>query len=363
MNYRTLITLFLALLTMVSVITNIEKALAFYKKTPDISPDLVAVKFSIDGEEVDCDDYYFGVTVEPDFGKALQCYEANKFLEFEGRSWEFLILMHLNGEGTPVDVKKAEELFKAWENALPHEVTSMQADALREAIQERKRDPQKSYPRLEYCTDIAGDTVTLNFCSWIKERLAENDFETVMAITKAKLKGASKAIFDKVVAAFTLYQESESQRMYQQYIDGTIRRVAASEQASFVQEQFLSLVKETVEQRGITPADNRAYEAADNELNQVYQDDIRDYVKFYEKLIKNAELVQAHERYKRFIEGYKKAAKKAQIHWINYRDLWVELARSLNQKRTRTFDPIVSMQTALTKLRTVELRNDPVVGN
>src|SRR3954454_664881 len=74
-----------------------------------------------------CDDAYFGIHGAPDFSQALRCYEAHK-------EWQFLILLHLNGEGTPADVQKAEELFQAWQKAEPDQMDTLEAKALREAI-------------------------------------------------------------------------------------------------------------------------------------------------------------------------------------------------------------------------------------
>lgn len=281
----------------------------------------------------DCDALYFGIGRPPDFSKALKCYEAEK-------SWELLILMHLNGEGTPADAQKAGELLQSWQKADPSQADSMQAEALRNAIAERKQNPGETYPRLDYCQDIAGDTMSLNFCAWIDERLAEVDFKAAMARTRSNLAPADAAIFDKVLAEFAAFKEAEAGRMYQRYIDGTIRDLAASGQAAFVREQFLSLIRETVEQRRLAPADEKAYKAADLELNQVYRDDVRSN--------------EASE--------YRKHSKDAQLHWIRYRDLLADLARSLYKDRQRELDPAVSMKTAVTRVRVRELRNDPVAG-
>jgi hypothetical protein len=91
---------------------------------------LVAARSAFGKEN--CEAYYFGINRAPDFPKALRCYEAEK-------NWEFLILMHLNGEGTPADVQKADELFRTWQKAEPDQANSMQAEALRKAIEERKQ--------------------------------------------------------------------------------------------------------------------------------------------------------------------------------------------------------------------------------
>lgn len=303
--------------------------------------------------EGDCDDYYFGISAPPDFEKALKCYETRE-------AWEFLILMHLNGEGVSADVGKADELFRAWQKAAPDETSSLQAEALQRAIEERRANPSQSYPRLDYCTDIAGDTRAVDFCDLITEQIAETRFKSVIAKTRAWLSAADSVIFDKIVAAFNAFKEAETRRMYQQYIDGTIRNHAALAQGSVVREHFLKLVGETVEQLGLKPANARDYKAVDDALNQVYRENLRSYTENYGDLIKDGGPKEYRETYRRYIQDYKQYSKEAQLCWIKYRDLWVELARSLYRNRTGEFDPAVSIKTAVTKIRVGELRSDPV---
>jgi hypothetical protein len=61
-------------------------------------------------------------------------------------------------------------------------------------------------------------------------------------------------------------------------------------------------------------------------------------------------------------EPSSKDSKNAQLHWIRYRDLLADLARSLYKDRQRELDPAVSMKTAVTRVRVREVRNDPVAG-
>jgi len=305
-------------------------------------------------DEKDCGDYYFGISSPPDFHKALRCYEREQ-------AWDFLILMYLNGEGTPVDLHKAEDLLKDWQKAGPaYGADSLQAAALRKAIEERKQNPDKTYPHLDYCTDVAGDTVAINFCAGIDDQIAERDFKLTMAATKAKLTRSEAIIFDRMIAAFTAFKRAESRRMYLQYIDGTIRGVAAMEQAAFVRDQFLALIRDAIEHHALEPADDRAYKTADDELNQVYRNDVREYAQGFEDRIREDSFKDFRDLYRGYIADYKKAAREVQIHWIQYRDLWAELARSLYKDRGKALDAAVSMKTAVTKIRVKELRNDPI---
>ena len=302
-------------------------------------------------DEGDCDDYYFGITQAPDFSKALKCYQDEK-------RWALLILMHLNGEGTPVDVRKAEELLHAWQKADP--TNSLQTQALRQAIDERKQHPGVTYPRIIFCDGVGANTVTMNACAALSDDIEDIKLKVKMAKVRARMTPAQAAIFGKVLAEFAAFKDAEIRRMYQQSIDGTIRRLASLAQAAFVRDQFSTLIEETVERRALKPANKEAYEAADRELNQVYRDDIRDYTREHEERIGHTKEKDQIDIYRRYIDDYNKDSKETQIHWIRYRDLCAELARSLYKSQKGALDPALSMKTAITRIRVIELRHDPI---
>ncbi len=281
----------------------------------------------------DCDDAYFGINRASDFSHALQCYQAEK-------RWDLLIVMYLNGEGTPVDVGKAETLLQDWarEDQVPG--GSLEARALRLAIEERKQHPGIPYPRIDYCRDIARDTLTENFCGYVNDEIEEIRQKTRIAEIRRELTPAQGALFNQVMKAFSRFEDAEGRRAYQLY-GGTIRQIAAMGQVAFVRAQLSATIEETVARRGLQPADQETYDAADRELNQVYRDDLRRVVED-------------------LIAGYKEAAREAQRRWIRYRDLYVDLARSLYPDRRPTFDPALSLKTALTRSRISELRHDPL---
>src|SRR5947209_5678073 len=127
----------------------------------------------------DCSDVYFGIHHAPDFSRALKLCESE-------RNWALLIVMHLNGEGTPIDVRKAEELLRAWQKEDPSQSDSLEAQALRQAIDQRKQHPGVAYPRLDFCRDVALDTVTMNTCASIDEEIELVKLESTTARTKAR---------------------------------------------------------------------------------------------------------------------------------------------------------------------------------
>jgi len=302
--------------------------------------------------EEDCDGYYYGISGAPDFVRALRCYEAEQ-------RWEMLIPMHLNGEGTPADVGRAEELLLAWQKQDPSQADSLQVQAFRTIIDERKQHPGGPFAHVDFCDDVAGDTVNMNSCAALYEEMENAKLRARLAKIRSGLTAAQGVALDKVVAEFKVFQLAEGRRMYQQYIDGTIRGIASFGQKDFVRDQFSTLIQDTVERRGLQPADRGAYEAADRELNQVYRDDLRAYTDEYEELFKDGSK-EYRDLHGGHVEKYKKDSKDAQIHWIRYRDLCAELARLLYKGKKAAFDPALSMKTAVTRIRVLELRNDPI---
>lgn len=302
--------------------------------------------------KVDCDDYYYGIRRAPDLVKALRCYEKEKL-------WEMAIVMRLNGEGAPASVSKAEELMLAWQKDEPTQVDSLEAEALRKIIDERKQHPGGPFARIDYCQDIAGDTISINGCAALQDDMGEAELEARMAKIKARLTPAEAAVLGKLVKEFEAFKKAEGGRMYQHYIDGTIRGFASFSQEALVRDNFLTMLQDTVEQRGLQPAGKEAYEAADRELNQAYQADLRKSTAFWEDEIKDADQDDlAH--YRSYVQEYKEAAKSAQLHWIRYRDLWAELAGLLYKDRKSVPDPALSMKAAVSRMRVSELKNDPV---
>jgi uncharacterized protein YecT (DUF1311 family) len=293
----------------------------------------------------DCDRAYFGINRTSDFPRALQCYQSEK-------RWDLLIVMYLNGEGTPVNVAKADALLQEWERG-QMEGGWLEAQALRAAIEDRKQHQGTVYPRIDYCRDIARDTLTLNFCGYVDAEIEEGRLDARMEEVRRRLNPAQRALFDRMKKAFSSFEGAEGGRVYDS-IGGTARSLAAMGQTSFVRARFSTMTEEIIERHALQPADRATYEAADRELNQVYRDDLRQFV---------AEMsVTPSDDTRRQIALYEDAARRAELRWIRYRDLYADLVRSLYPDRRAGLDPALGLKTALTRIRVDELRRDPLRG-
>ena len=87
---------------------------------------------------------YFGVDRAPDYPRALKCFEAD-------RSWPFVALMNLNGEGTPRDLNKAEAALKIGQKEDSQSFAYLQ---LKKALSGCRHNTSTPCPRVDYCDKI-----------------------------------------------------------------------------------------------------------------------------------------------------------------------------------------------------------------
>lgn len=165
-------------------------------------------------EELSGYNYYFGIGVEKDYARALSLFRAEK-------DAAFLILMYLNGDGTPVDVAKANEI---WNQAdFPPEI---QLDAtmslLRDMIKERAAAPGRTYPRLEFC-EIAMTTLDMNRCGFYHLKLAEQDNVRLVEQALLRMTPAAQSALRDVVRHFEALKEHGGASVRAENSDGTIR--------------------------------------------------------------------------------------------------------------------------------------------
>jgi hypothetical protein len=301
-----------------------------------------------------CEYFFFGIDRPPDYGKALTCCEASE-------SWPFIALMYLNGDGTPRNLPKAEAVLRAWRQKDGNEFNDDQAATLQTVINECQRGGLKSCRRVDYCADLARNTLDLNTCAAVDEVRAEAKLRAKMVQVRSSLNVKDRARFDRVVAAFEAYELQEMRRGYAATADGTARDLAGLDQAAFARNNFLKLVRQTVESRGLESANADVYRRTDDELGRIYRDDIRETVAAWQDDLTDPglpkDIVQRDQSY---IADYQSAAHESQLAWFKFRDSYAQLADLLYQETAGVLDPGRSARTELTKLRIAELRHEPL---
>ena len=295
---------------------------------------------------------FFGLDAPPDYAKALACFQNST-----QEPGPFVALIYYNGDGTPRDLQKAEAGLKTWQRGDPREFDADQAATLQTAIDNCKRNGQKSCPRIDYCTQLAGGTFDLEICDAVEQVREEAKLNEKIARIQSTLNAKDRALFDQMVSAFKRYELREGQRGYSAMADGTARGLAFSDQAAFARDDFAKLIAQTIEKRDLKPADQGVYRATDDELGGLYRRDLRETVEAWRLALNDPAAKGYADQMRSYIAEYEKDARGSQLDWIKFRDSYVKLANSLYQDRTKLPDPAFSARTAVTKLRIAELRH------
>ncbi len=304
-------------------------------------------------EQFRCLPDYFGVDGKPDYAKALKCFEAHK-------SWRFVALAYVNGEGAPRDLKKAAAALKAWQQqGLNAAFNEQEAATLKKAISRCGRRRQ-SCARVDFCRKLALSTRDMEICGAVEQVAEEAAMSRAIAETRSKLSRADRPRLDRAVADFKAYQLDDMQRQYQGFIDASLRDIAGAAQAAFVREDFLKLVANTVRARNLAPATASSYDRLRARLSRKLAGNLSDRTEAWREALRDPRAKEWWARDRAYIEEYRKAARESQLQWIKLRDSCARLASSLYRGRAREFDPALSMKAAITRLRIAEIGYDPL---
>jgi uncharacterized protein YecT (DUF1311 family) len=268
----------------------------------------------------DCDALHDGKGVAQDYKQALACYRTEE-------NWLMVAVMQLNGDGTAVDVAGARKSLEADEHQSgDHGAVTGDQQNLEAIIKNREADPKAMGPRVDFCEDVASTTPTLNRCqSRDLERETRAQAARLQEL-RSRLDRSLLPAFDEVAAAFEPFVVADATRVYQEYIDGTIRGAYALSQEKFDRSNFEALMKRLAGDGAAVPKAARAFAEADAQLNAVYRDLVRSTVGGWETAAASdgdAGLARAHRQY---ADDYRKASRAAQRSWIRYRDAAGKLA-------------------------------------
>ncbi|MGH7814095.1 MAG: hypothetical protein ACREQI_08855 [Candidatus Binataceae bacterium] len=303
-----------------------------------------------------CNDLYFGIGRAPDYPKALKCFEANKL-------WPFAVMMYLNGEGVPRDLTKAGAILRSGQKSDPDSFPLGQAAALQKAIDACENAPTQSCKRVDYCRDLAQDNFDIKICDAIDQLSKEAAFAKTIAAMESKLNPADRALFRKVAAAFEAYQFAESNRAYLANADGTMADIASMDQAALVRKDFLKLIAGTVQSRRLAPADWNTYNQAGLDIRQAADASVSDYTQQWHDDMGDPNMKDGLAQAKKEIADYKKSVRVSQQKWMEFCTRSAQLASRLYGGRPKSFNPAMSMKTAMAKMRISELQYDPFGEN
>ena len=265
----------------------------------------------------DCDALYYGQGRPKDYAAALACYRSEKY------SWAgplMVIVMQLNGEGTPVDVAGARAGLER------SGMGGGDVDTLDQIIKQREKDPKAKADRVEFCEDVATTTPSLAYCASVQESGVAVKDDKVLAELRAGLEPGARSAFDAARAAFASFVRAEGRRVYQKWIEGTIRSQASTAGESFARADFMVLMKTLAKAGAAGPKPGkRSFADADGALNAAYRDELREYASTFDDQAKGAPASEK-KTYQTYVRDYKALAHAAQRQWVRYRDAMAKLA-------------------------------------
>jgi len=269
----------------------------------------------------DCDALYQGEGRPRDLARALACYRTDE-------NWVMVAIMQLNGEGTPADLAAARATIKRMRDA--DGALDADGEALEAIVEDRAAHPKAKARHIDFCTDVAAITPSLAFCDRRAADHAAAADARRLAELRAGLDAGARSAFDAAVAASKAFIAAEAERVYQKWIDGTIRAQASISGESFARANFMRRIQALAAAGGAAPdPGKRSFADADRQLNLTYKQDVGDEP-----------------------PDYKRASRKTQHQWVQYRDAMGKLAALRWPARTDAADLI---RAQVTEDRIVEL--------
>lgn len=312
--------------------------------------------FLLDKSVQPCANAYYGIGEKVDYRKAYQCFRKLDV-------WQFLIVMRLNGQGAPPSVVKARELMQDWLRGNPDNANSMDGQQMEKLIHQREGKKPGEYPKIDFCRDAARTTISGDFCSAVQDRLARGQFSTAMSAIRDSLAENERHLWDQITKTFDAYERAEGDRLYQQYIDGTIRATAFYSQEWFVRVQFLKLTKLAFMTRSLQPQSRRQLDAANTKVMNAFSHNIAVYANTYRKFSEQDSSAADRKQYRQYVSEYKTAAQEAQRVWEHLRVLCEDLAAAVYGNEKKDVNWRASMGVAISRDRVAAIENNPIGPN
>jgi hypothetical protein len=270
----------------------------------------------------DCGALYKAAGNDREFAKALACYRA------EG-DWMMVAIMQVNGEGTPVDLPGARASIDRVESQ------DKDVEAMLKIIAKREGNPNLNLNlnlkgrRIEFCKDVAMTTASWNSCQAESEATKTAKKDSQLKQLRTGLDPRVRPAFDRAQAAFERFVKAEADRVYQEYIDGSIRNQEAMDQEARARRNLMASIKALATGTPERLVLRRPFADADKELNVVYNDNVSSYIK--SNLESAASGDESHDatraaEHRTCINDYKTKARAAQHEWVRYRDAMGDLA-------------------------------------
>jgi len=293
-------------------------------------------------------DYYYGLGVEQDYHQALVEFQKGTNSDIDAL---FEILIYLNGDGVAKDPARALEIWRT--KLVKNGWASLTTINLRKVIDERLARPTTVFPHLSF-EEIADTTTDINAAADIRARIQQNRQAQVFAAVEVRLSPGDRESWSKLKRLIGKISELDSDRVYTEYIDGTIRTAYFYGVQHLILAHFLDRSEHWLLGQPPVTADS-PFNEVDKNLNTTYQKLMRSLGDEYQELIDMyQDEPETQQKYRTYEKDMVAGLREAQRAWIEYRDTWVRLlverSVDLDPKRLEAY-----VKTEITKDRLSEL--------
>jgi len=310
---------------------------------------------SENAESHSCTDYFYGVGVPQSYEKAFACFE-----KADDDMW--LILMTLNGQGTPFSVKRARELLSRAKQKPEHdEDTGIMYDEccdeqvlkhVEELIDEKDPTPGD----LSIC-DFEVDPVAQANCQSALMTIMESKREEALTPLEAKLSSSTKATLGQIRSTFAELRTADSDWRKDEFLAGSTGAHNEGYAESFMQDaldysNFASLLTKLVKDHALQRRSEQEYLAKDKELNSVYRQRVDSGI----ENLTNPGAPGGNDPKDK--ADYLDSAKQAQRAWIKLQEPWKKLCEELYRGEMPPAEIDRAIGTLLREIRIQEIQTD-----
>jgi hypothetical protein len=300
-----------------------------------------------------CDDYYYGIGVPQSFPKAFECFQ-----KADDDIW--LIVMTLNGEGTPQSVKKARELLTRAQQKAKNRSPDMETAA--DMVKEREKDPALLKTKVgirdfvcdaEHWNGLRPDfeVCLADFAGYVKAR---NDAK--LELIEAKLSAPARAPLDQIKKLFADFQWADGTWEDNEHIDGTGHACRAWVQQILDQSNFASLIRTVVRDHALKRRSEQELQAKDKELNSVYRKRLDDGTNDWDAWLKDPAYKDDWPGIRRERAKYLEYARSAERVWIKLQEPWKKLCEELYRGEVPPEEIDRAIETLLREVRSQEIQ-------
>jgi len=288
--------------------------------------------------------------VPQSYAKAFACFRD----ESDPPDYIWLILMTLNGEGTPQSVKKARELLTLAQQK-PECCDSEMLEEAMGIVERYEKDPASLKERLKIC-DFAQGTNGVEVCWADFESTMEAKYDAELKLIEANLSPPAKATLDALKDMFGRFQKADGGSMYDEHVEGTGRGSFARGQEILDRSNFASLIRKVVKDHGLTPRSQQELQAKDKELNSVYRKRIEDATRDWDAFLKDPTAKDRWPDLRHDRAQFLDSAKDAERLWIKLQEPWKKLAEELYRAEMPPEEIDRAIETELREVRIQEIQ-------